>query len=1051
MNTFANKKLRNIASTIFDKAASSKKVLLLAPLCGMFTTFPVIAQDAPIPEYITDGSLFELEGETPDPLINETTLRFLPLEAQVATTNGNGWRHEYKIDQPLRLPMSATYELYRATYTVSMSDGAKSIIVQYHGDSPTLMKMYYADSTEKYVDDGGNPVGNSIGGDGIFDLYVRLRTKGLPDFGEDVFHFGTYVAGDTFDVTVENNYGTVTVTVDGMSVTRELEQTPSDYLKFGNYLQAQDTRDESHPYGGEKCSAFDPPLGFADCYAFLGITESIVDLTNVSYERIVDPNYELPPPDANASLLNPGFEDSLNEWTQEEPVQHSGDTRSGSGSAKVNGAPGRFYQRVEVQPNTEYELSAYGKGKGAVGVKGTERIDDVSSGEVDIKETFDSSDWVLVSMTFTTGDDPLPVYVYGMHDNSESDVRFDDFSLDYDRPPVEGGNFCPTANGAPAGSFDLANFRIKVPDADGTTYSPDELATLDNEFFCLTDEGAMVFYVPVDGGTAGSKYARTELREMRDPSDSDVGWVVDGTHSMSASTAVTLEPSNGKIVIAQVDSLSDDILGKIQWDNDRIRVQLRQINADGSPGSYENYWFDGENRSFPVGVTFDWNMTVEDGVLYVTVNDETTTLDFTLLSTGSPSDYADDEFYFSAGAQPQDNSADTSGEAGEVLFHSFDVTHVATPVSNSICPTENGAPATVFDLVNWRIKLPDEDGTTYSPEELATLDNDFFCLSDNGAMVMYAPVAGGTAGSTYPRTELREMVDPGSSSVGWEVRGSHTLSASTTVTLEPSNGKIVIAQVDSLTDDILAKIQWDNDRIRAQLRQINSDGSSGSYQNYWFDGGATSFPVDTQFDWEVSIDDGVLFVTVDGDTVTHDFTLLSTSSPSDYADDEFYFSAGSQPQDNTEEVPGGEIEAGEVLFHSLEVTHEDNDYDDDGIENSIDNCPMTPNSDQADFDGDGAGDVCDMDDDDDGVADVDDAFPFSDMSNFVGNSGVANQVLASGATFNDLIGQAAADAGNHGSFVRTVSHLANQWRRDGLISGKDKGKLSSSAAQSSIP
>jgi hypothetical protein len=51
------------------------------------------------------------------------------------------------------------------------------------------------------------------------------------------------------------------------------------------------------------------------------------------------------------------------------------------------------------------------------------------------------------------------------------------------------------------------------------------------------------------------------------------------------------------------------------------------------------------------------------------------------------------------------------------------------------------------------------------------------------------------------------------------------------------------------------------------------------------------------------------------------------------------------------------------------------DSDSDGVPDTADNCTMVPNADQADFDGDGAGDACDADDDDDGVADGEDAFP----------------------------------------------------------------------------
>jgi len=52
------------------------------------------------------------------------------------------------------------------------------------------------------------------------------------------------------------------------------------------------------------------------------------------------------------------------------------------------------------------------------------------------------------------------------------------------------------------------------------------------------------------------------------------------------------------------------------------------------------------------------------------------------------------------------------------------------------------------------------------------------------------------------------------------------------------------------------------------------------------------------------------------------------------------------------------------------------DADADGAGDACDNCPSTANPAQADFDADGLGDLCDADDDNDGVADVNDCMPF---------------------------------------------------------------------------
>lgn len=128
------------------------------------------------------------------------------------------------------------------------------------------------------------------------------------------------------------------------------------------------------------------------------------------------------------------------------------------------------------------------------------------------------------------------------------------------------------------------------------------------------------------------------------------------------------------------------------------------------------------------------------------------------------------------------------------------------------------------------------------------------------------------------------------------------------------------------------------------------------------------------------------------------------------------------------------------------------DDDGDGVTNDIDACPGTPAGETVDANGCSASQ---LDDDGDGVTNDIDAYPQSDMKATVCigdcDSTVPNRVLDNGATFMDLINTAQADPETHGDFVSAVSHLANEWKDAGLISGKDKGKITSCAAHSDTP
>ena len=64
---------------------------------------------------------------------------------------------------------------------------------------------------------------------------------------------------------------------------------------------------------------------------------------------------------------------------------------------------------------------------------------------------------------------------------------------------------------------------------------------------------------------------------------------------------------------------------------------------------------------------------------------------------------------------------------------------------------------------------------------------------------------------------------------------------------------------------------------------------------------------------------------------------------------------------------------------------------------------------------------------------------------------VMDKEIEEGLTMSDLIFECADDAKNHGMFVSCVAKRTNQWKKERLISGKEKGAIQKCAAQSNNP
>src|SRR5689334_23501229 len=73
-----------------------------------------------------------------------------------------------------------------------------------------------------------------------------------------------------------------------------------------------------------------------------------------------------------------------------------------------------------------------------------------------------------------------------------------------------------------------------------------------------------------------------------------------------------------------------------------------------------------------------------------------------------------------------------------------------------------------FDLSHWKLTLPDASASELSAAQLVAgyTNASFFFTGPDGAMVFWCPVTGGTtSGSSYPRSELRELINPSDDNV----------------------------------------------------------------------------------------------------------------------------------------------------------------------------------------------------------------------------------------------------------------------------------------------
>ncbi len=233
----------------------------------------------------------------------------------------------------------------------------------------------------------------------------------------------------------------------------------------------------------------------------------------------------------------------------------------------------------------------------------------------------------------------------------------------------------------------------------------------------------------------------------------------------------------------------------------------------------------------------------------------------------------------------------------------------------------NVPPGGNFNLTNFYLGLPvdssggtDGDSASISAALLTAGYSNalYFYSGPDGAMTFWAPVTGATtSGSSYPRSELREQISPPSNEINWRGYGTHLLNATCRVTEVASTKKVIIGQIHTKTGDArpLVKLQYNDGTIEALVKVYASDSMPNTDNKLTF----PNVGLGNSVVYTIKLENGLATVTVNGLSKATNTFLTDP----DWANQEFYFKAGSYCQDNA----GPTNEGARVAFYALTRSH----------------------------------------------------------------------------------------------------------------------------------
>ena len=221
----------------------------------------------------------------------------------------------------------------------------------------------------------------------------------------------------------------------------------------------------------------------------------------------------------------------------------------------------------------------------------------------------------------------------------------------------------------PANILDLSTWKLTLPlrsqpPGHATEVEASELTKYRHpDFFFVNSSGeGVVFRAPCGGVTTrGSKYPRSELREMTAEGKQRAAWSTDDPrlHTMQARLAITHLPANKPhVVCAQIHDEDADVL-MIRLEGTRLLIERtgeKDVVID---------------RNYQLDTPFDLKITAGNRLVSVWYNGEQR-LNWPVSRTGC---------YFKAGCYTQSNVArgDAPQDYGEVVYYSLTLAATSNP------------------------------------------------------------------------------------------------------------------------------------------------------------------------------------------------------------------------------------------------------------------------------------------------------------------------------------------------------------------------------------